>query len=225
MDQTVTPKDVECRPGLAMGRGLLPGPTSGRPARSGPDLQGHGWRRHAGVLGGVWAMAVITVAALAASAQLTPVARAEVPDHLRDPRLRNELNAVFADYEIVRVDLFNDRAGQIAEAAGRIARRSRRIAESAPENLGPHFEAIAEAAGALGTMGNDLGRLRRQFGELSRGLVELLTTEPAFQRGRYLFLCPMAEGYGRWIQSSRDVENPYMGQSMPSCGRRIDWPQ
>lgn len=31
----------------------------------------------------------------------------------------------------------------------------------------------------------------------------------------------MADGYGRWIQSMRETQNPYMGQRMLACGRRL----
>ena len=40
----------------------------------------------------------------------------------------------------------------------------------------------------------------------------------------FLFRCPMAEefGFDLWVQEEEDIANPYMGQSMPRCGKSAE---
>ena len=84
-----------------------------------------------------------------------------------------------------------------------------------PSCPAPRFAPTNELAAAPAT---DLPRLRREFGDVSRHVVALLTAEASLARGLHVFECPMAEGYGRWVQPSADISNPYMGTRMPACG-------
>ena len=53
---------------------------------------------------------------------------------------------------------------------------------------------------------------------MSRHLLALLRAEDSLASGLHVFECPMADGYGRWVQPSADISNPYMGTRMPACG-------
>ena len=44
--------------------------------------------------------------------------------------------------------------------------------------------------------------------------------------GRHVFSCPMVDettGFNKWFQTREEMENPYMGQEMPTCGVEDDW--
>ena len=64
---------------------------------------------------------------------------------------------------------------------------------------------------------------RREFGALSRAVVTLLSEHEALAHGRYVFQCPMAQGYQKWVQTAEELENPYMGGRMLRCGSSSDW--
>lgn len=71
---------------------------------------------------------------------------------------------------------------------------------------------------------DDLGAARGAFGSLSKRLVGRL--EAAAERGEkvpehHVFQCPMAKPYGKWLQRTKEISNPYMGRAMPRCGKLL----
>jgi hypothetical protein len=92
--------------------------------------------------------------------------------------------------------------------------------ESVPDRLRLPLEELAAASQRLAELdGSDLRRARSAFGEVSRELITLLSAEPGLQTGLWLYDCPMAEGYSKWVQSDEKVSNPYMGSEMLQCGK------
>ena len=77
------------------------------------------------------------------------------------------------------------------------------------------------AAGSLAKSG-DLASAREAFGELSRALIAVAATDHRLVEGWEAFSCPMTETFPKWIQPEGEIENPYMGQAMPSCGSGAD---
>lgn len=67
----------------------------------------------------------------------------------------------------------------------------------------------------------DLDAARAAFAALSQALIGVLVDNPALQQGRWLFQCPHASGYGKWIQADAALTNPYMGLKMPGCGSQL----
>ena len=140
---------------------------------------------------------------------------------LNDAGVAN-VESILADYEIIRDALANDRSAPIAAAARRIQSTARGAAGSASGPARAQLRAIASKARALAGAG-DLAAMRRAFGRLSEPLVTLVKSHARLRRGRHLFDCPMAEGYGEWIQNDDQISNPYMGQRMLTCGAARDW--
>lgn len=66
----------------------------------------------------------------------------------------------------------------------------------------------------------DLADARTRFGEVSRYVLALVAGEPRLQAGWHHFDCSMAGGFGGWIQRSPEIDNPYMGPKMATCGTR-----
>lgn len=128
------------------------------------------------------------------------------------------LQAVFAEYEAIRSALANDTGTGVAAHASRIAELARGLGPDAS----PRLPAVAEAAAKLAAADQgDLAALRVAFGDLSRELVAVMESDAALAAGYHTFECPMAKGYGRWIQPTAELENPYMGQKMLACGSEV----
>jgi hypothetical protein len=130
--------------------------------------------------------------------------------------------ALFAEYEAIRVQLANDTGEGVAARAAKTSSIAAELAGTADDAAKLHWTAAAEAATKLAAVdAGDLAALRLGFGELSRTLVELLESDAALAANYHMFECPMAEGYKRWIQPTAELENPYMGQKMLTCGAAV----
>jgi hypothetical protein len=79
---------------------------------------------------------------------------------------------------------------------------------------------LAASARAVGSAA-DIAAARLSFGELSKNVVALIVGTPGLRNGRHLFLCPMATGYQKWVQTSATLENPYWGKRMLTCGKEL----
>ncbi len=122
--------------------------------------------------------------------------------------------AVLAAYERARASLAADDLSGVPNAA-RELETSAKAAATGPSS--DHYTAIAAAAPSLAAA-TDLKAARASFGEISQHLVALLAGDKALATGQHVFECPMAAGYKKWVQPSQDLENPYMGKRMLTCG-------
>ncbi|MCR9166548.1 MAG: hypothetical protein ACE37F_01450 [Nannocystaceae bacterium] len=117
-------------------------------------------------------------------------------------------------YETVRVALAQDDLA--AATAGAAALRDAAKAAS--------LDALASAAEGLAAASpDDADAVRKAFGAASQTLIGALAKEPKLRDTLHVFECPMAKGYGKWVQRAEKLENPYMGKSMPSCGSASKW--
>jgi Cu(I)/Ag(I) efflux system membrane fusion protein len=85
---------------------------------------------------------------------------------------------------------------------------------------------VAEAGRAAERLGeaDDLAAARTGFGEVSRFLMAVAAADPELVEGLAAFSCPMVEvGFNKWFQREDEMENPYMGQEMLTCGEAADW--
>jgi len=131
----------------------------------------------------------------------------------------SNINAVLSAYEVVRGALANDQSDVRTEALA-LASTARSGLGSVPEGLRLPLEELSGASQRLAELdGTDLRRARSAFGDVSRELIALLTAEPGLQKGLWIYDCPMAEGYSKWVQSDEKVSNPYMGSEMLQCGK------
>ena len=129
-----------------------------------------------------------------------------------------------ASYENVRAKLAKDDVAGITIDVGTLETAAGQAAAVAGPDGQPVLMAIAQAAKALKDMPKtDADAVRKAFGELSQRVVTLLVAVPALRQGRFVFRCPMAQGYQKWIQSSGTIDNPYMGKKMLTCGSASDW--
>ena len=130
---------------------------------------------------------------------------------------------LLAAYEGLRSRLANDQEVSAAEFE-RVAEAARETAASYSGAAAAHLEQLASAADeGAGRASLGLVVAREAFGEVSRHVVSWLADHPELANGRYVFECPMAKGYRKWVQQSDSVSNPYMGQEMVSCGSASEW--
>ncbi len=113
----------------------------------------------------------------------------------------------FEQYEMVRVALAADKLADVAPHAKELA--------AAIEPVGG--TKAAKAAAALVTA-KDIEVARKHFADLSTAVV------PVFQAaaipGTTAYMCSMKQS--SWIQRRKDVENPYYGKAMLTCGTPIE---
>lgn len=127
-------------------------------------------------------------------------------------------------YEQIRAALAKDDASPLPETARSLARTASEAAANAPTATQPRFQELSTAAQELSAVPNsDMSALRLAFGEVSRAVVSLIVADETLASGRYIFRCPMAQGYKKWVQTSSELENPYMGSRMLHCGSETQW--
>ncbi len=155
--------------------------------------------------------------------QTPPLEREEFPQ----PVLQ-ALHEALASYEEARSSLAHDRLDEVRAPATGVAyslEEAEAEAETGSASLSPRVQAIlAESARAATSLGEamDLDAAREAFGELSRLLLVLTNVDPCVLEGRHVYSCPMTSTFPKWMQPRGELENPFMGQAMPSCGVETD---
>jgi Cu(I)/Ag(I) efflux system membrane fusion protein len=135
------------------------------------------------------------------------------------------VQAAFVSYDRVRALLAADETeglGPVAEHLAASLEQALAAFDDAPPQVKDCLKQGMETAKQIGSA-SGLEQARKHFGELSQLLVALGGADPRLQKGWNVFKCPMAEGFQRWIQKGKRLENPYMGPKMLACGSRSDW--
>jgi len=133
-----------------------------------------------------------------AHAHGNPSAEGVSGDAVEDPR-----KAWVQSYEGVSEALVEDELDTAKEEAQGLARTLQ--AFEGYERIHRHAEDVAEA--------QTLEAARSAFRLLSHAVIERVSDHDGF----HVMNCPMVED-GQWLQSEREVRNPYMGQRMVRCG-------
>lgn len=72
------------------------------------------------------------------------------------------------------------------------------------KSLSEHADAVAKS--------DSIKTARQHFKAVSTDAIKLAQGKP----GYYVMTCPMAKG--DWVQSNKQIRNPYMGKEMLECG-------
>lgn len=150
------------------------------------------------------------------------------PKVLKDvtPAVLAQAEQVLASYENVRDRLAKDDLAGIVPDLEKLEAAAAQGATLATNSADAKnmLKAIGGASKSLREMDrSNADEARKSFGELSRHVVALLVAVPSLQAGRFVFQCPMAQGYGKWVQTTAQLANPYMGTHMLACGSSTDW--
>jgi membrane fusion protein, copper/silver efflux system len=132
------------------------------------------------------------------------------------------MQAALSEYEALRAALAADRLADVGALSAKVQSSATAANADVPASVGTRLTQMATAAGSL-KAGGSPDEQRRVFGELSRAVVALIAENPKLGVGRKVFMCPMAQGYQKWVQTGEQVENPYMGAKMLRCGSASDW--
>ena len=133
------------------------------------------------------------------------------------------LGVVQTEFEAIRADLAKDSAAGLAQSLERL----KPAVEALTAAKHPQAQALATGIAALtASLPKDgaaieVKAVRVAYGELARAVVAVIAADPALQAGRFLYECPMARGYKRWVELKPRMENPYMGSRMLECGSAI----
>lgn len=130
-----------------------------------------------------------------------------------------DVESVFFAYEKIRLKLAADDTTVQADAKA-LGDAATVASETSPASLKSHLQSVAKAGAALAEAQGGADVVRKAFGEVSRPVVAILAAEPRLAEGRHVFECPMAQGYKKWVQTSEEISNPYMGSRMLACGSK-----
>lgn len=137
---------------------------------------------------------------------------------------RQATTSVVDAYEEVHGHLVADHLSDALRAASELVRAATSLQNAQRGNL---KEQAAELASAARKMAREPASkapaIRAAFGEVSRILIALVKGHPQVTNGLHIFECPMAKGFKKWVQRDPKLANPYMGRSMPRCGRVSRW--
>jgi protein SCO1/2 len=134
-------------------------------------------------------------------------------------RAAGPVRASLESYEAMRARLAaDDLEGAQSHAAAIADAATKAAADAGAARKG--LLDLAAAARAVEAAA-DIDAARLSFGELSKNVVALMVGDAGLRAGRFLFLCPMASGYQKWVQTSPTLTNPYWGKRMLTCGSQV----
>jgi Cu(I)/Ag(I) efflux system membrane fusion protein len=149
----------------------------------------------------------------------------QLPPHaFAEPALLR-LREGFAVYESIRSLLAHDQIEGVAaysDALKQALEAAKQGDQGQPDEFAAAFDRTRQVLDRL-QGARDVATARAAFGELSEVLVALAASDPRLEEGLHIFLCPMAKGYQKWFQPATELENPYMGQAMLTCGVASEW--
>jgi Cu(I)/Ag(I) efflux system membrane fusion protein len=139
-------------------------------------------------------------------------------------QVQRQLNHITEHYLALQRLLASDNTDEIAKHALGIASAGEELLKSLSRAELSHENQIRKAveqirSSALKINGNQITDDRVHFVDLSSSLVSLLEhLRPDRDRWPhlYVFHCPMSKG--DWIQTVREIRNPYYGFQMLKCG-------
>ncbi|HTX22598.1 MAG TPA: DUF3347 domain-containing protein [Candidatus Aquilonibacter sp.] len=141
---------------------------------------------------------------LAAAVGLFVATSARAADN---PALTPPVKSVYDHYLKIQTALAGDSLVGVAENASDIAKAVRGDAKALPAEVATEADALAKAA--------DLKSARTAFKPLSNSLIKYLADNKAKEAYVQVY-CPMADA--NWLQADTNINNPYMGKEMPTCG-------
>ena len=125
------------------------------------------------------------------------------------PALMEPVKSVLDHYQMIQTELAKDLVKGLDEHANAIAKA---IKGDDMKMLSPDVAKQAETLAEA----KDLKAAREAFKPLSTSLIKYLADNKAGKGTYHEAHCPMVKA--SWLQTSKDITNPYMGKSMLTCG-------
>ncbi|GAA4469677.1 hypothetical protein [Novipirellula rosea] len=150
------------------------------------------------------------VAGLNESPPSTTAANASAAENTSD------VDALVKSYLDLRKTLAEDKSDGIAVKVAAIGEKAKPLFNSDNADVERVAKAIATSAEPKP---EDLVAARKAYQSISASMIELVKiASPSNQAVSELYVayCPMVKA--SWLQTTEEIENPYMGQKMLSCG-------
>ena len=125
------------------------------------------------------------------------------------PVLMEPVKSVLDHYLMIQTELAKDSMKSLDEHANAIAKL---IKGDDMKMLSPDVAKQAEALAKA----KDLKGAREAFKPLSTSLIKYVADNKAGKGMYHEAYCPMVKA--SWLQTSKDITNPYMGKAMLTCG-------
>ncbi|MFO1520115.1 MAG: DUF3347 domain-containing protein [bacterium] len=142
-----------------------------------------------------------------------------------DAKTAATMDEVAANYLNIQEKLAADTTvGIEAEAVGIVKKLSPLLNQPCTLTSDSCMDLLQKISTAAEKMkGNDIKSLRNSFGELSKPMGDYWKKFSPKWNEVYLFQCPMAgDGKGGvWLQRGPNLQNPYFGKAMLSCGSAV----
>ncbi len=150
-----------------------------------------------------------------AAPQAPALPKIELPPAARTAMLRG-LDA----YERTRAVLAKDSIDGIGTYARDLAEALRATRAGLTGAASELIDCLDHAAAGADNLAaaTTLDDARSAFSEVSRFVIPLVASDDRLQQGWHVFECSMQKGFGGWLQKSPNIENPYMGTKMSTCG-------
>ena len=139
----------------------------------------------------------------------SPIAVFSAEDKKMDDPLMEPVKSVLDHYLAIQKSLTMDSIKGVDEHANAITKA---VKEDDMKMLSPNVAKEAEALAKA----KDLKAAREADKSLSASLVKYLADNKAGKGVYHEAYCPMAKA--SWLQTEKDIKNPYMGKSMLTCG-------
>jgi hypothetical protein len=124
--------------------------------------------------------------------------------------LTQPVKSVLGHYLMIQAALASDSLKGVDENASAIAKAVRGDdAKRLSPDVATQAETLAKAT--------DLETARAAFKPLSNSLIKYLADNKAGVGTYHEAFCPMAQA--SWLQTEKDIKNPYMGNAMSGCGQ------
>jgi hypothetical protein len=173
-----------------------------------------------GIVGLALLLVVLAPFAGAAKETTEPTPPSELPQPVLD-----SFDAALEAYEEIRKELAADSLEGVPTSAARLGEALRPVISSRA-SLGEELAGLVEEAAFIAesvAAAEDLSEARAAFAELSRRFLLVTKLDNRVTEGWHVFSCPMVDTFDKWLQPSAQIENPYMGSSMLTCGTPADW--
>jgi hypothetical protein len=129
------------------------------------------------------------------------------------PALGEPAKAVLEHYVKIQTQLAKDSIKGLDAQASAIAKA---VNNDETKTFSPEVAKEAETLGKA----KDLAAAREAFKPLSTSLIKFLADNKAGKGAYRQAFCPMANA--SWLQTGKDIRNPYMGKDMLDCGEFKD---
>ncbi len=134
----------------------------------------------------------------------------------KEPAAQGQIDAIVKSYLVVQKSLAADKSEGVSDALAKIHTAATALSESSDGKLKDQAKSIA---GHSDAKVKDLKSARAAFKPLSAdviALVQLMPQSAEIAPELYDVNCPMAKA--NWLQTPKDITNPYMGKEMLDCG-------